>query len=88
MKFVPSTVSVKAGPPWVALDGESDVAVGLGFVEKSCTVCVPAESTMLSVAVRTPSACGVNFTVIVHSQPALRLDPQFDDAVNSLALLK
>ena len=48
---VPVTVSVNAGPPWVALDGESDVMAGLGFTAMSCTVCVPAESLIVSVPV-------------------------------------
>jgi hypothetical protein len=31
MNCVPVTVSTNAGPPTVALDGESDVVVGAGF---------------------------------------------------------
>ena len=36
-KFVPVTVSVNAGPPCVAVDGEIDVIVGLGAVIVSVT---------------------------------------------------
>src|ERR1035437_9482472 len=83
MNPVPLTVRVNPAPPWVALGGESDVMVGLGFTAMSCTVCVPAESLMVSVPVWAPRTLGVNFTVMVHSHPALRLVPQFWVAVKS-----
>ena len=83
MYSVPLTVRVNPAPPWVALVGESDVMVGLGFTAMSCTVWVPAESLMVSVPVCAPRNDGFNFTVMVHSQPALRLAPQFELAVKS-----
>ncbi len=48
---VPLTVSGNPAPPWVALAGESEVMVGFGFTAMSCTVCVPAESLIVSVPV-------------------------------------
>ena len=44
-------------------------------VPASWTVCVPAASLMFKVAVRAPVAVGLNVTVTVQSQPALRLVP-------------
>lgn len=52
-------------------------------VPLSCAVCVPAESLMFKVAVRGPVVVGVNFTVIVQSHPAFRLDLQADVAPKS-----
>ena len=43
----------------------------------SCTVCVPAESLIVSVPVWAPRAEGLNFTVMVHSKPGFWLVPQF-----------
>ena len=52
-------------------------------VPLSCTVWVPAASLISKVAVRAPLAAGVKVTVIVHSKPAFRLDPQVDFAGKS-----
>jgi hypothetical protein len=41
MKFVPVTVSVKAAPPAVALAGEIELSVGLGFGALIVNVCAP-----------------------------------------------
>jgi hypothetical protein len=47
-------------------------------VPLSCTICVPTASLMFKVAVRAPVAVGLNVTVIVQSEPALRPFPQLD----------
>lgn len=52
-------------------------------VPESCTVWVPAASLILKVAERAPVAAGVNVTVIVQSQPALRLVPHVDFSAKS-----
>src|SRR5450631_1790560 len=52
-------------------------------VPLSCTVCVPTASWMFKVALRVPVTVGVNVTVIVQSQCALRLAPQVDVSVKS-----
>ena len=46
---------------------------------------MPTASLMFKVAVRAPVVVGVNVTVMVQSQPALRLDPQADFALKSPA---
>jgi len=46
---------------------------------------VPTASLTFRVAVRAPVAVGVNVTVMVQSQPALRLVPQADFALKSPA---
>jgi len=52
-------------------------------VPESCTVCVPTASLILNVAERAPVAAGVKVTVMVQSQPALRLVPHADFSVKS-----
>src|SRR5271157_5788429 len=54
-------------------------------VPLSCTVCVPTASLMDKVALLAPVTVGRNVTVMVQSQPALRLDPQADFALKSPA---
>src|SRR6266849_10874286 len=52
-------------------------------VPLSCSIFVPTTSLLFKVAVRAPVAVGLKVAVIVQSQPALRLDPQFDVSLKS-----
>ena len=64
----------------------SHAACRMGFylpVPLSCTVCAPTASLMFNIAVRAPVALGMSVTVMVQSQPALRLDPQVDFSLKS-----
>ena len=54
---------------------EISIPPGYFPVPLSATVCVPAPSLMDRVALRAPVAVGLNVTVMVQSQPALRLVP-------------
>lgn len=77
-----STLEVSRAHSWECAPGM--VGQGPYFpVPESWTVCVPTASLTLKVAERAPVAVGVKLTVIVQSQPGLRLDPQFDDALKS-----
>src|ERR1039458_7285723 len=81
---VPVTVRVNPTLPSITLLGESVVSVGAGLFVLRATVCVPTESLMERVADWAWLTVGVNFTVRVQSQPALRLVPQADVELNSL----
>jgi hypothetical protein len=69
-KLVPVTVSVKAAPPAVALEGESALSAGTGLlpVPVRLTVCglLLALSVIVRVPVRVPPARGVKVTLIVQ----------------------
>jgi hypothetical protein len=71
--LVPVTVSVKAGPPAVALKGESKVAVGTGLlIVKVRAFDVPPP--------------GEGFTTVTDAVPAVAMSPTGTEAVNCVLL--
>jgi len=74
-KFVPVTVSVNVAPPAVALEGESEVAVG---------------TALLMVKVRAPDAPppGEGFSTVIESVPAVAMSLAEIVAVNWVLLTK
>jgi hypothetical protein len=72
-KFVPVTVSVNAGPPAAALEGESEVAPGSGLsIVKGSPLDVPPP--------------GVGFITVTAAIPAVAMSLAGTEAVNSVSL--
>jgi hypothetical protein len=65
-KSVPVTVSVKAGPTAVAVDGERDVTVGKFPLRLTVCGLPPASSVMVRLPVRDPVTEGVKVTSMVQ----------------------
>jgi hypothetical protein len=72
-KLAPATVRVKAGPPTVALDGDSDVSVGDGF---------PIENVR---AAEVPPP-GVGLFTVIDAEPAAVMSAAVMAAVSCVAL--
>src|SRR5438034_791333 len=71
MKSVPVTVSVKAVPPEVALGGEIELSVGLGFGAVIVNVCAPE--------VPPP---GVGLNTVTEAVPAVAMSAAVSCAVS------
>jgi mRNA-degrading endonuclease toxin of MazEF toxin-antitoxin module len=74
-KFVPVTVSVKAAPPAVALEGESEVAVGTGLL-------------MVKVSAFDVPPPGEAFSTVTEAVPAVAMSLAEIAAVNCVPLTK
>jgi hypothetical protein len=74
-KFVPVTVSVKAAPPAVALEGESEAAVGMGLL-------------MVKVRALDVPPPGEGLTAVTEGVPAVAISLAEIAAVNCVALTK
>jgi hypothetical protein len=72
-KFVPFTVRVNAAPPAVALEGESEVALGFGLL-------------MVKVSPLDAPPPGVGFTTVTDGVPAVAMSLAGTEAVNFVAL--